>query len=232
MSSTTSARPHEEARRDSRPDALRGKPSEPHEGRRVSTLPHAVMVLPSETGIWVAVAAISMSFAALISAMIVRQGIAPDWLHFQLPRILYFNTLILIASSLTLETSRRGFAADADFRQQELRNEQTAARALPWLYITMALGLLFVLGQVIAWRDLAARGLFLASSPSSSFFYVLTALHGVHVLGGIVGLAYVFWRLRRSPGPRQTGALGVASVYWHFMDGLWVFLLVVLTART
>jgi cytochrome c oxidase subunit 3 len=190
------------------------------------------MVLPAETGIWVAVAAISMSFAALISAMIVRQGIAPDWLHFQLPRILYFNTLILIASSLTLETSRRWFAADADSGQQELRNEQTAARALPWLYITMALGLLFVVGQVIAWRDLAARGLFLASSPSSSFFYVLTALHGVHLLGGIVGLAYVFWRLERSPGPRQTGALGVVSVYWHFMDGLWVFLFVVLTART
>jgi cytochrome c oxidase subunit 3 len=173
-----------------------------------------------------------MCFAALISAMIVRQGAAPDWLHFQLPRILYFNTLILLVSSFTLEVSRHSFAIRPDFGRHELRNEQEPARALPWLYMTMALGLLFVLGQVVAWRILAARGLFLASSPSSSFFYVLTALHGLHLLGGITGLAYVLYRLRRSIGPRQRGALGVASVYWHFMDGLWLFLLVVLSVRT
>jgi cytochrome c oxidase subunit III len=228
----TTAPQDEEIRRDSRPQDLSGKLFEPRQGRRVSTLPHNVMALPSETGIWVAVAAISMSFAALTSAMIVRQGIAPDWVYFQLPRILYFNTLILLVSSFTLETSRRWFAIVPDLGLQELRNEQAPARGLSWLYITMALGLLFVAGQAIGWRDLATQGLFLASSPSSSFFYVLTALHGVHLLGGIVGLAYVFWRLKRSAGPRQTRALGVASVYWHFMCGLWVFLLVLLAVRT
>jgi cytochrome c oxidase subunit 3 len=95
----------------------------------------------------------------------------------------------------------------------------------------MALGLLFVVGQVIAWRQLSASGLLLASSPSSSFFYVLTAMHGLHLLGGVLGLSYAVYRLTRSAGAHERRVLGVASVYWHFMDGLWVFLLVVLATR-
>jgi cytochrome c oxidase subunit III len=230
MASTTSSPPRVETERELRAQWHGDVGSELRKASRVSIV--SQNALPAETGVWIAVAAISMTFAALISAMIVRQGVAPDWLRFQLPRILYFNTLILLASSFTLETSRRSFAGGPDFGRQELRNGQSQARALSWLYITMALGLFFVVGQVIAWRNLAARGLFLASSPSSSFFYVLTALHGVHLLGGITGLAYVLYRLRRSADQRQRGVLGVASVYWHFMDGLWVFLLVVLATRT
>jgi cytochrome c oxidase subunit 3 len=173
-----------------------------------------------------------MFFAALTSAVVVRQGAAADWVHFQPPRILYFNTLVLLASSLTLEMSRRRFAQDSDFRPEELgRRAWPAAQALRWLYVTMGLGLIFFLGQVIAWRELAAQRLFLTTSPSSSFFYLLTALHGVHLLGGITGLAYVLARLSRNSGPRQRGALGAASVYWHFMDGLWVYLVLFLITR-
>jgi cytochrome c oxidase subunit 3 len=136
-----------------------------------------------------------------------------------------------MVSSVTLEVSRHWFATGPGASQQESRDVRSSARGLPWLYITMALGLMFVAGQFIAWRDLAAKGLFLASSPSSSFFYVLTALHGLHLLGGVIGLAYVLYRLVQSAGPHQKRLLGVASVYWHFMDGLWVFLLVVLAVR-
>ncbi len=169
---------------------------------------------PAETGVWIGIATISMSFAALTSAMMVRGSGAADWQHFRLPSILYFNTLVLVASSVTLETARRRVAPG-------------------WVRVTLGLGALFVAGQVAAWRQLAAQGLFLATSPSSSFFYVFTALHGLHVLGGVAGLVYVLRRLRppRAAGSAPPSALGAATLYWHFMDVLWVYLLILLTTR-
>jgi cytochrome c oxidase subunit III len=231
MASTTKVPPQRQIAPDLTSDEQRIVGSELH-GRIRTSADVAQNALPAETGIWVAIAAISMTFASLISALIVRQGVALDWLHFQLPRILYLNTAILLASSVTLEISRRGFDLRPDFSREGSLDHEAAAGAFSWLCATMALGLFFVLGQVMAWRELAAKGLFLSSSPSSSFFYVLTALHGLHLLGGIVGLVYVLYRLRPSTGLKKRGVLGVASVYWHFMDGLWVFLLVVLAART
>ncbi len=89
--------------------------------------------------------------------------------------------------------------------------------------ITLALGLLFVAGQVAAWRNLAAQGVFLATGPSSAFFYVLTAAHAVHVLGGVTALGYLRHRVRRAPLP-PLGAVAAVTTYWHFMDGLWLYL--------
>jgi cytochrome c oxidase subunit III len=97
-----------------------------------------------------------------------------------------------------------------------------------WLRLTLGLGLLFIGGQVLAWRDLAAQGLFLATNPSSAFFYVFTALHALHLLGGIAALGYVLIRLHRSATWPSAGALDATSLYWHFMDVLWLYLLVVL----
>jgi cytochrome c oxidase subunit III len=173
---------------------------------------------PAETGVWIGIATISMSFAALTSAMVVRASAAQDWQHFRLPPILYVNSLVLLASSLTLTSSRRRISAGS------------AIAGLRGLYVTLGLGLLFVTGQVVAWRQLAAQGLFLATSPSSAFFYLFTALHGLHVLGGLAGLIYVLRRLRRV-GPVPTTALGAAALYWHFMDILWLYLLVILIVR-
>ncbi len=167
---------------------------------------------PAKTGVWVAIATISMSFAALTSAMVVRASAAPDWQHFRLPPILYFNTVVLLASSVTLESARRRIAAAG-------------------VSVTLGLGLLFVAGQIVAWRQLARQGLFLATSPSSAFFYVFTALHGLHVLGGLAGLLYVLRRLRRLAGPAPATALGAATLYWHFMAVLWLYLLIILTLR-
>ncbi len=182
---------------------------------------------PAETGVWVAIATISMSFAALTSAMVVRQSAAPDWRHFELPPILYFNTLILLMSSLTLESARRRIATAA------ARGALLAPPGprLAGLYLTLTLGLLFVVGQVAAWRRLAIQGLFMATSPSSAFFYVFTALHGLHLLGGLGGLLYVLHRLRRTTGPVPMTALGAATLYWHFMGVLWVYLLTLLTIK-
>jgi cytochrome c oxidase subunit III len=175
---------------------------------------------PASTGVWVALAAISMSFAALTSALVVRRGGAVDWRHFTLPSVLYLNTVALFASSITLELGRRRIATFMG----GLRSG--AANPARWLYVTLLLGLLFVAGQYVAWRQLSAQGLYLATNPSSSFFYVFTAAHGLHVLGGLGGLGRVIGKLNKLVLRRST--LDATSRYWHFMDLLWVYLLLLL----
>jgi len=175
---------------------------------------------PASTGIWVGLAAISMTFAALTSALVVRKGGALDWRHFTLPWILYLNTIVLFASSVTLEISRRRVAS---FMTSGRREGANPAR---WLYITLSLGLLFVAGQYMAWRQLSAQGLYLATNPSSSFFYVLTAAHALHVLGGLGGLVRVIRRMNLAILRKST--LDATALYWHFMDVLWVYLLLLL----
>lgn len=175
---------------------------------------------PASTGIWVAIAAISMTFAAFTSALIVRQGASMDWRHFTLPSVLYFNTLVLIVSSMTLEVSRKKVAA----YMGGVRS-QSASPAI-WLYVTLFLGLLFIAGQYVAWLQLKSQGLYLATNPSSSFFYVLTAAHALHVSGGLGGLGRVIHKLGNGSLRRST--LDATSRYWHFMDLLWVYLLLLL----
>lgn len=191
---------------------------------------------PAQTGVWIGIATISMSFAAFTSALVVRQGGAADWRHLEIPPLLYVNTLILLASSGTLEWARRSMTraprdADRTLAGTSGTSVAPSPALLSGLYATLALGLLFVCGQVLAWRSLARQGLFLSTSPNSSFFYVFTALHGLHVLGGIAGLSYVLHRLGAARGAVPTGALGAAALYWHFMDGLWLYLLLILTTR-
>jgi len=175
---------------------------------------------PSKTGIWVALAAITMSFAALTSALVVRQGASLDWHHLVLPRVLYFNTLLLLISSITLELARRQVAA---FMGGPKNAELSPSR---WLYATSFLGLLFVAGQYAAWMQLRSEGLYLATNPNSSFFYVLTAIHALHVLGGLGGMVHVLRKLGQGTLRRST--LDSFSYYWHFMGILWVYLLLLL----
>jgi cytochrome c oxidase subunit III len=178
---------------------------------------------PSSTAIWVVLFAISMMFAAFTSALVVRKGSSLDWRTFKLPPILFLNSFILFASSITLEASRRRIAAFMGNLQKQAENP---AR---WLYITLFLGLLFVAGQYAAWSQLRSEGLYLATNPSSSFFYVLTVTHALHVLGGLGGLVYVLRKLDRSTLRRST--LDATARYWHFMDLLWLYLLLLLWVK-
>jgi cytochrome c oxidase subunit 3 len=164
----------------------------------------------AQTGVWIAIATISMSFAALTSALVVRQSSAPDWQHFQLPALLYWNTVVLLASSVTLEVSRR-------------------RQAIAPLHLTLVLGSLFIVGQVVAWRQLGAQRLLLTTGPSSAFFYVFTVLHALHVLGGVAGLGYV--RRRLAVGALAPATFKAAALYWHFMAVLWLYLLSLLAIR-
>jgi cytochrome c oxidase subunit 3 len=173
------------------------------------------------TGIWVGLAAITMTFAAFTSAMVVRQGSANDWRHFAFPTILYFNTLALVASSFTLQIARRRFAA-----MDRFGDAQPALRAL---YGTLVLGCAFVVGQYAAWQQLRSEGLYISSAPSSSFFYVFTVLHALHVIGGLCGLCYIISKLGRGVLRRSTFDAG--SRYWHFMAVLWIYLLSLLLLR-
>ncbi len=174
---------------------------------------------PASTGIWVVLASITMTFAAFTSALIVRQGGANDWKHLALPPILFFNTMVLIASSITLELARRRVGA-----YMTGPKNQTAPSG--WLYATLGLGVLFVAGQYVAWLQLRAQGVYLATNPNSSFFYVLTGIHALHVSGGLGGLARVIRRLNKSVLRKST--LDATSRYWHFMGALWVYLLLLL----
>jgi cytochrome c oxidase subunit III len=175
---------------------------------------------PASTGIWVGVAAITMTFAALTSALIVRQGSALDWRHFTLPPVLYLNSLVIVASSFTLEIARRRIAAFMGGVRDQ------AEKPARWLYVTLFLGLLFVAGQTIAWLQLKAQGFGLASNVSYSFFYVLTVAHALHVLGGLGGLVRAIVKLNHSVLRRST--LDATSRYWHFMGVLWLYLLLLL----
>ncbi|HVB98453.1 MAG TPA: heme-copper oxidase subunit III [Candidatus Dormibacteraeota bacterium] len=168
------------------------------------------------TGLTMGLAAILMFFMALVSAFIVRKGLSDDWRAFPLPPILWLNTAILFVSSITIQVARR-----------RLGREDVAAFRR-WWTVTTGLGLLFVAGQLIAWRQLAHEGVYLASNPSSSFFYLLTAAHGVHLLGGIIALIVIGWRSWQNTRVTRSTATEMAAIYWHFMDGLWIFLFLLL----
>ena len=169
------------------------------------------------TGILMGVLAIGMFFLALTSAFIVRKGSGGDWQSFALPRILWLNTAVLIASSFTLARARRRLlnGYESEFRR--------------WWHITTVLGIAFLAGQLVAWRELAHAGLYLASNPSSSFFYLLTGAHGLHLLGGVCAFFYVAWLGTKAGTTRRVEtASRITAVYWHFLDGLWVFVLLLL----
>jgi len=171
----------------------------------------------TRSGVWVGIFAITMSFAAFTSALMVRQG-SGDWQHIMLPPIIYLNTAALLLSSITLERARRRAARGSTPQFRD---------ALPWVAATLALGLIFVAGQYLVWRQLAGRGLYLATNSNSSFFYVFTVMHVLHLLGGIAVLAKI---ASRKETPRWSLFEG-AAIYWHFMGILWFYLLVVIATR-
>jgi len=168
------------------------------------------------TGIALGIVSILMFFMALASAFLVRRGTSGDWVPVHLPTVLWLNTLALIASSFTLERARRLLS----------RLNLSGFRKL-WT-VTTGLGVLFLIGQLVAWRQLVAQGVFMASNPASSFFYIFTAAHGLHLLGGVGALLYVLVRKFENTRIALPTAAEIASYYWHFMDGLWVFLLALL----
>lgn len=168
------------------------------------------------TGIGIAIVSILMFFMALASAFVVRKGSSGDWVPVHIPALLWVNTIVLLASSATLELARK-----------RLANEDSNGFRKLWT-LTTVLGIAFLAGQVIAWRLLVQQGMYLATNPASSFFYIFTGAHGLHLIGGVAALIYVAKRNFDAAQVTQPVAAEVVSYYWHFMDALWLFLLALL----
>jgi cytochrome c oxidase subunit 3 len=138
-----------------------------------------------------------------------------------MPRMLLTSTALLLSSSATLEAARRKLKAGL------------SALYKRWLFVTVILGLAFLGAQLIAWRQLARQGIYLASNPHSSFFYLMTGAHAVHLLGGLLGLTFLWLRWRRDVTDtilvaKRRAATDAVTIYWHFMDALWIYLFLLL----
>jgi cytochrome c oxidase subunit 3 len=169
----------------------------------------------SFTGLYVLLAASTMVFAAFTSAFVVRRGLSDDWVAMPKPPILFVNTVVLLLSSIALEWARRTLKSG------------DRSKFNVWWTVATALGVLFLIGQWLAWQQLKAGGVFVETNPSSSFFYVLTASHALHLLGGVAALLYVdVQALRLSLGPAKRTAIDISAIFWHFLDGLWVYLMI------
>jgi cytochrome c oxidase subunit 3 len=192
-------------------------------------------------GMGVAVAGIVMIFVSFTSAYVVRQGLPTidprtgtlvrDWIPVRLPALLLVNTCVLLFSSLTMALARRQVSSEAALASGAVIPGVAVEERgrISWLALTVVLGLSFLTLQWMAWRELAASGFYVATSPSSSFVYLLTGMHGVHLLGGVLALlvagAAALWR---RPVSSRLVILDVTGWYWHFMAVLWIYILCLL----
>jgi cytochrome c oxidase subunit III len=191
-------------------------------------------------GLLVALTPIFMLFISFTSAYLVRQGLptldpntnqlVSDWIPVRLPVLLLFNTCILLLSSACIEFARREFKGETvEVSSSSATLAKNDASQIPWLPITLVLGLCFLYGQWLAWRQLAAGGFYVTTAPSSSFVYLLTGAHAVHLAGGILALlAASLASLLHLSAARKSIVVDVTAWYWHFMTVLWVYILCLL----
>lgn len=171
---------------------------------------------PLKLTLWVGISSIIMMFAGITSAYVVRRA-AGNWLEFRLPDIFFVNTLVILASSVTLHFAYKGFKTGKEWQYKGL------------LLATFVLGITFVLLQYQGWLALNAIGATFTVNPASSFIYVISGLHAAHVLGGaaalLVALTHAFI-LPYKPTPRRRQRFELVVQYWHFVDLLWVYLII------
>lgn len=166
-------------------------------------------------GIWVALVSVTMMFIALTSAYIYNQAqIRP----LVFPSIFLISTIFILACSISIECAR-----------QVLRHRHEAA-SRRWLWLTMLFGVGFLAAQVGAWRQLIASGFYVNTNHHSGYAYIFTFLHAAHLIGGLLALAYVIFKTKRGlwTAVRRRASLDATALYWHFLDGLWLYLLVLL----
>ena len=178
-------------------------------------------VHPHKMLLYVGIASLLMLFVALTSAYIVRRA-GGNWLEFSIPGIFYINTLVILVSSLTLHLAKRAF----------VRGASTTYRT--WLTITMGLGVAFLILQFAGWDELAAQGVPLKINPSGDFVYAFGWLHAAHVIGGlaVLGVSVVLaYYLPLKVTPARKLRLELTVIYWHFLDALWIYLIIFLSLQ-
>src|SRR6267142_4494321 len=187
-------------------------------------------------GLLVALTPVLMLFVSFTSAYVVRQGLPTldprtnnlirDWIPVALPRLLLLNTFVLLVSSVSMELARRQHQSEVALATSSPVGGTPAGRIrMPWLAVTLVLGLAFLFGQWTAWQQLAANGFYVATTPSSSFVYLLTGAHATHLLGGVLALlvAGIASLLHRSLKTRSI-VVDATAWYWHFMAVLWIYI--------
>jgi len=193
-------------------------------------------------GLICAIVTVGMVFVSLTSALIVRRGLPTfddasrtylrDWGGVQLPwELLFINTAILLMSSLTVEGARRQIARRAALAPiQSIPGVSLGEeRNFPWLGVTVVLGLAFLVGQFMAWGELKARGFLVNTNPDSSFIYLLTGAHALHLAGGVIALVWAsVASLLHKPIEGRRIVVDVAAWYWHFMAVLWIYVFALL----
>jgi cytochrome c oxidase subunit III len=178
----------------------------------------------SRIAMWFLLLIVGMTFAGLIAAYMViatnvNKGI--EWQPFKLPIQVWISSIVIIASTITFEIHNRILA----------KNQQSQARK--WLLITAALGGIFIASQLLSWLELVNRGIYMSGNPYAGFFYIMTGVHALHVIGGISAIGYMILKTQKPTDSsdelfkRQTLS-GVFGWYWHTMDGLWLILFLLL----
>ena len=171
---------------------------------------------PHKFTLWVGIGSILMMFAGLTSAYIVKRNQA-NWVTFELPLIFWYSTAVMLLSSITLYLAGRSF------------KQRAMAKYRGFMTATIILGALFIAMQVIGFKQLWAAGITLQANVSFSFMYAIVGLHAAHVVGGIIALLVLFAKaFSKKMRIYNTVPVEVTSTYWHFVDALWIYLLLFL----
>ncbi|WP_162427472.1 cytochrome c oxidase subunit 3 [Pontibacter pudoricolor] len=172
-------------------------------------------VHPLKFSLWLIIISILMMFGAFTSAYIVRRE-EGNWLEFDLPQMFIINTIVIIASSITMQWAY--FAAK--------KNNLGLVKLM--LFLTMALGIVFLYGQLSAWGDLVQNNVYFGgteSNPAGSFLYVLTGVHGFHLITGLIFLAILLIAsFKYKVHSKKMLRMQLCTTYWHFLGGLWLYL--------
>lgn len=167
---------------------------------------------PKKFALWLFMVTVVMVFAGLTSAYIVRQA-EGNWLEYDLPEIFWFTSGIAVMSSLTLQW------AYYSARKDNFLNLKIG------MALTVLLGIGFLVGQWYSWVAMVDREVFFVGNPSGSFLYVFTGLHAAHLISGVIFLIIVLIStFRLKVHSRDMTAMEMATTYWHFLGGLWLYL--------
>lgn len=166
--------------------------------------------------LWLFLVTIIMLFASQTSAYLVRRA-EGNWLEFEMPRIFWYSTAVLLLSSMTMHWAY--FTAKKD-RFKELKVA---------ISITFVLGVAFLVMQFEGWKKLVEMNVYFVGNPSGSFFYVFTGLHGLHLISGIIVLLFAFIAaMKMNVHSKNLRRIQICVTYWHFLDILWIYLFVFL----
>ena len=172
---------------------------------------------PKKFGMWLFMASVMMLFMSLTSAYIVRQA-EGNWLYFDLPALFLISTVVIAASSVTMQL---GFWA---------AKKDNSERVKTMVGLTTILGCAFLIIQYLGWKDLVANQVYLVGNPSGSFLYIITGLHALHIISAIVYLLIVLnSAFRFKIGSKNIAQMEMCTTYWHFLGVLWLYLFVFLT---